>query len=248
MSVERWLRLIAGVFVMGTVTLGWFVNPWWFAFTAFVGLNLFQSAFTNWCPMVWILEKLGARRESASRPTGHMTPQTHRWLKQGGVWTMKWLLFGIGFALLALAVAGLMSAAGANPEKEPADYTRATEKPYTETLNAVQEAAKAQGFRVSGVHDLAASLKKEGYTRDPYAVVEVCKAELSSQVLKAEPRFGAFMPCRIAVYQEGSGSVVTTVLPTRLMAFFPGKPEVQAAAVEVDRVMKAIIDSATRQP
>jgi hypothetical protein len=77
MSVERWLRLIAGAFVVGTVTLGWFVNPWWFAFTAFVGLNLFQSAFTNWCPMVWILERLGARRESAPRPTGNMTPQAH---------------------------------------------------------------------------------------------------------------------------------------------------------------------------
>jgi hypothetical protein len=61
MTVERYLRLIAGVFVAGTVALGYFVNPWWFAFTAFVGLNLFQSAFTNWCPMVWLLEKLGAR-------------------------------------------------------------------------------------------------------------------------------------------------------------------------------------------
>ncbi len=61
MTIERYLRLIAGAFIMATVALGVLVNPWWFAFSAFVGLNLFQSAFTNWCPMVWLLQKLGAQ-------------------------------------------------------------------------------------------------------------------------------------------------------------------------------------------
>ena len=42
-----------------SVALGYYVNPAWFLFTAFVGLNLFQSAFTNWCPMMTILRKLG---------------------------------------------------------------------------------------------------------------------------------------------------------------------------------------------
>jgi len=60
MTVERYLRLIAGLFVMLSVALGYYVNPAWFLFTAFVGLNLFQSAFTNWCPMMTILRKLGA--------------------------------------------------------------------------------------------------------------------------------------------------------------------------------------------
>jgi hypothetical protein len=58
MTVERYLRLIAGLFVMLSVVLGYYVNPAWFLFTAFVGLNLFQSAFTNWCPMMTILRKL----------------------------------------------------------------------------------------------------------------------------------------------------------------------------------------------
>jgi Protein of unknown function (DUF2892) len=60
MSVERYLRLIAGLFVMASVALGYWAHPGWFALTAFVGLNLFQSAFTNWCPMMTILRKLGA--------------------------------------------------------------------------------------------------------------------------------------------------------------------------------------------
>ena len=52
---------IAGFFVMASVALGYFVNPWFFAFTAFVGLNLFQSAFTKWCPMITFLRKLKVR-------------------------------------------------------------------------------------------------------------------------------------------------------------------------------------------
>ncbi len=61
MNVERWLRLIAGFLVVLSVALGYWVHPAWFLFTACVGLNLFQSAFTNWCPMMTILRKLGVR-------------------------------------------------------------------------------------------------------------------------------------------------------------------------------------------
>ena len=53
--------LIAGFFVMLSLALGHWVNPGWYWFTAFVGLNLFQSAFTNWCPMMFFLSKLGVR-------------------------------------------------------------------------------------------------------------------------------------------------------------------------------------------
>ena len=66
MTIEEGLRGIAGTFVLLSVALGVWVNPWWFAFTAFVGLNLFQSAFTNWCPMMAILRKAGLRDGSRS--------------------------------------------------------------------------------------------------------------------------------------------------------------------------------------
>jgi hypothetical protein len=59
MTIDRYLRLIAGIFILLSVALGVFVHHNWFYFTAFVGLNLFQSAFTNWCPMITILRKLG---------------------------------------------------------------------------------------------------------------------------------------------------------------------------------------------
>jgi DUF2892 family protein len=61
MDTERYLRLIAGSLVLISAVLAWAVSPWFLALTAFVGLNLMQSAFTNWCPMVPILRKARAR-------------------------------------------------------------------------------------------------------------------------------------------------------------------------------------------
>ena len=65
MNVDRWLRLVAGLFVMLSLALGYFVHPYWYFFTAFVGLNLFQSALTNWCPMMTFLRKLGVKDQTA---------------------------------------------------------------------------------------------------------------------------------------------------------------------------------------
>ncbi len=59
MTIERGLRLIAGAFVLGSTALAVFVSPYWLWLTALVGANLVQSAFTNWCPMVWLLARAG---------------------------------------------------------------------------------------------------------------------------------------------------------------------------------------------
>jgi hypothetical protein len=61
-NLERALRLIAGVFILISLALGHWLSAYWYLFTAFVGLNLFQSAFTNWCPMMTFLRKLGVNR------------------------------------------------------------------------------------------------------------------------------------------------------------------------------------------
>ena len=66
MTVNRYLRLIAGFFVVLSVVLAHFVSPYWLFFTAFVGLNLFQSAFTDWCPMMTILRKLGVKDDGGA--------------------------------------------------------------------------------------------------------------------------------------------------------------------------------------
>ena len=63
MSVNEGLRAVAGGFVLLSVALGVWVHPAFFAFTAFVGANLLQSAFTRWCPMMALLSRLGLRRD-----------------------------------------------------------------------------------------------------------------------------------------------------------------------------------------
>ena len=63
MTVEKYLRLIAGSFVLVSLLLGVYHSPYWFYFTGFVALNLIQSAFTNWCPMMAFLRWLGAKDE-----------------------------------------------------------------------------------------------------------------------------------------------------------------------------------------
>lgn len=59
MNTERLIRIIAGTFIVASLALGVYVNPYFFLFTAFVGLNLFQSGLTRWCLMDTILRKLG---------------------------------------------------------------------------------------------------------------------------------------------------------------------------------------------
>ena len=61
MTIDRYLRLAAGFFILLSVVLTQFHSPYWIWFTAFIGLNLLQSAFTNWCPMMSILRKLGVK-------------------------------------------------------------------------------------------------------------------------------------------------------------------------------------------
>jgi len=71
MTVERYIRIFAGLFILISLALGveaspLFVSPWWLAFTAFVGLNLFQFGFTNFCPLALILKKLGVAESAAA--------------------------------------------------------------------------------------------------------------------------------------------------------------------------------------
>ncbi len=70
MTVERALRLMAGTVILLSMGLAVFVSPKWYYLTAFVGLNLLQSAFTNWCPAMAVFRKLGLRDGTSIVATG----------------------------------------------------------------------------------------------------------------------------------------------------------------------------------
>ena len=59
--MERILRGVAGVFLLASLLLAHYIDINWLWFSAFIGVNLFQSAFTNWCPMIWILNRFGIK-------------------------------------------------------------------------------------------------------------------------------------------------------------------------------------------
>jgi YHS domain-containing protein len=63
-QIERYIRAIAGTFILLSLALAYFFSPYWLLFTAFVGLNLFQSAFTKWCLMEKILARIGIAEET----------------------------------------------------------------------------------------------------------------------------------------------------------------------------------------
>jgi len=69
MTMERKIRLIAGTLILVSLSLGHWVNPWWYLFTAFIGVNLIQSSITRWCLMEDILRATGVHREGAE---GHV--------------------------------------------------------------------------------------------------------------------------------------------------------------------------------
>ncbi|HLS47565.1 MAG TPA: DUF2892 domain-containing protein [Gemmatimonadales bacterium] len=59
MCNDRIIRRFAGIFILGSLLLGWLVSPAWLLFTAFVGFNLLQSSFTNFCPLERMLGRFG---------------------------------------------------------------------------------------------------------------------------------------------------------------------------------------------
>jgi hypothetical protein len=72
MTVDRYVHVFAGSFILLSLLLGvpaspLFVSGWWLAFTAFVGANLLQYGFTNFCPLGWLLKRLGVPENPLAR-------------------------------------------------------------------------------------------------------------------------------------------------------------------------------------
>ena len=66
MNVNDYIHVIAGTFILLSLALGTWVHPYWYFFTAFVGANLFQYGITKFCPMAFILKKIGVPEERQS--------------------------------------------------------------------------------------------------------------------------------------------------------------------------------------
>ena len=70
MTIEKYIRIMAGTFILLSVLLAIWVSPWWLIWTTFIGVNLVQSAFTGWCPSEILLKKFGVN--------GSCCPDSHK--------------------------------------------------------------------------------------------------------------------------------------------------------------------------
>jgi len=123
------------------------------------------------------------------------------------------------------------------------DYTVPTRKSFDEAVDAVQERAAANGFRVQFVHDIAATLAEKGFPRERVTIVEMCNAKHAATVLAADVKIGLMLPCPVMVYAENDQIHISTMLPTLLAVFFPDAG-VEDVAREVEEAIRLIVDEA----
>jgi len=117
-----------------------------------------------------------------------------------------------------------------------------TAKSVQEVRQALEEKAKAKGFGVMSVHEVSNILKNKGVPIDyECVIVEVCSPKHASQVLSKNAFISTAMPCRIAIFQRDSKTVVSTIAPIAMLDMY-GEPELKPVAEEVEKLMREIME------
>lgn len=126
-------------------------------------------------------------------------------------------------------------------------YTVPTARSFDEAVAAVEQSTAAHGFRILHVHDIAGILAERGFPREPLKIIEVCNAKYSSEILQKDVTAALMLPCPIVVYQQNGRNYISTMLPTAIAGFLPGKSlEFTAELVEF-AILTIVNESATAQ-
>ena len=133
-----------------------------------------------------------------------------------------------------------MGSTGQNPAF---DYTVESSKGFDAAVDAVTQATAANGFRVQHIHDVQATLAEKGLTREPMKIIEVCNAKYAHQMLQVDPLISLMMPCRVTVYVQDGKTLVSTMRPSAIAGFFPGR-DLGDVPQQVEKTLLAIVDAA----
>ena len=125
------------------------------------------------------------------------------------------------------------------------EHSVATSKTFDEAVKAVEENTAAKGFRVLHTHDVAATLAEKGFQREPLKIVEVCNAKYAHEVLQEDIAAAMMLPCPILIYQQSGKTHISTMLPSVMGKFFPGKG-IEAVAARVEKAVVAIVDDSAK--
>lgn len=128
---------------------------------------------------------------------------------------------------------------------QDATYSVVTAKSFDEAVAAVEQNTAANGFRVLHTHDVTATLAEKGFQREPLKIVEICSAKYAHEVLQKDVTAALMLPCPIVVYREGGQTHISTMLPSVMSEFFPGKG-LEPVADLVQQTVLAIVDTSAR--
>lgn len=122
-------------------------------------------------------------------------------------------------------------------------YTRQTSKSVDRAFQDMEASIKRHGFGLLHTYDFRKTLGEKGFElANECRVLEVCNPRQASEVLGVDMSLNMVLPCRISIYQDKGDTLIGMVPPTDLLALVSQDPAIAAAAVEVERVMKEIID------
>ncbi len=125
------------------------------------------------------------------------------------------------------------------------EHSVVTSKTFDEAVKAVEENTAAKGFRVLHTHDVAATLAEKGFQREPLKIVEVCNAKYAHEVLQKDVTAAMMLPCPILIYQQDGKTHISTMLPSLMGQFFPGKG-IEPVAALVEKAVVAIVDESAK--
>jgi len=120
-------------------------------------------------------------------------------------------------------------------------YTKETDKSFDEIVARIEEITASKGFRVLHVHDVKATLAEKGFQREPYRIIEICNSKFAHKALGINENVGLFMPCKINVFTKNDKTVITAMRPSLMGEFFKDE-ELKKLAIEVDAIVRSIVD------
>ncbi|MCM3756245.1 DUF302 domain-containing protein [Sporosarcina aquimarina] len=125
-------------------------------------------------------------------------------------------------------------------------YVKETTKTRIEAIQAIEASLQEAKFGVLWNFDLSAKLEEKGVQPPaPYTILEVCKPSIAANVLNENLLAGAFLPCKIAVFEEDGVIKIAMPLPTKLMEGF-GDERILTTAKEVEQQLITCIDQAAK--
>lgn len=124
-------------------------------------------------------------------------------------------------------------------------YTVSTDKSVDEAIAALEQSLKERKFGVLWDFDLTGKLQEKGVDFSTgYRILEVCNPQQAGRVVNRQLEIGYFLPCKIAVYQDGSVTKIGLPKPTVLMGDASGDSAMHEIAEQVERDLIAAIDAA----